>query len=121
MRGVRAAGAFLWAAACVHGTAEMPARIVAPTAESRAELERAVSSVLGVAPVTLADNALTRTSTIVIERARRIGPDGHALDGRDLGRPERFRLVLGDGHCALIHERSGRRVPLESTTCAPAP
>ena len=90
---------------------DAPAIIVKPTPASRAELAQAVSSELNGAPVTLADDALTRDSLLIIERAH--------LSGRDFDRPEHFRLVKAGEHCALVHERTGKRTTLASTTCQP--
>jgi hypothetical protein len=100
--------------ACTSSLAQpaVPAIIDKPTKESRAELARVVSSALNGAPVTLADDALTRDSLLIIEKAH--------LSGRDFGRPEHFRLVKIGEHCALVHERTGKRTTLSSTTCEPA-
>lgn len=103
--------AVLFLSACVSAQPEVAAVIDKPTKESRAELAHAVSSALNDAPVTLADDALTKDSLLVIEKA-------HLL-GRDLDKPERFRLVKAGKDCALVHERSGRRMTLASTTCVP--
>jgi hypothetical protein len=89
-----------------------------PTTKSRAELLQAVREALRGAPVTLAADALTRESTLIVERTRRRGPDGTLLDGRDRGRPERFRLVENGSRCLLVHEGSGHRYPLTSAHCA---
>jgi|SRR5690349_881028 hypothetical protein len=99
--------------ACTSTLAQpaVPAIIDKPTPESRAELARAVSSALNGAAVTLADDALTRDSSLIIEKAH--------LSGRDFGRPEHFRLVKMGEHCALVHERTGKRTTLASTTCEP--
>src|SRR5918911_1552358 len=99
--------------ACTASLAQpaVPAIIDKPTNESRAELARVVSSALNSAPVTLADDALTRDSLLIIEKAH--------LSGRDFGRPEHFRLVKIGKHCALVHERTGKRTTLSSTTCEP--
>ena len=98
-------------AACVSAQADVPAIIDQPTQESRAELARAVSRALDGARVALADDALTHDSLLVIEKAQ--------LLGRDLDRPERFRLVRTGTQCALVHERTGRRTTLASATCLP--
>jgi hypothetical protein len=95
----------------------VPAVITSPTPESRAELVRVLGRALHGAPLALADDALTRESTLIIERARARGPDGTPLQGRDPGRPERFRLVKDGPGCVLVHEGSGRRFPLPSATC----
>lgn len=67
-----------------------------------------VSAALDGAPVTLADDALTRDSVLIIEKAH---------TGRDLDRPEHFRLVKAGTHCVLLHERKSQRWTLVSTTC----
>ena len=82
-----------------------------PEGAGQLELAQAVSSALHGAPVTLADDALTRDSLLIIERAH--------LSGRDLDKPEHFRLVKIGKDCALVHERTGKRTTLASTTCVP--
>ena len=96
--------------ACAAAQPEVPAVIDTPTNESRAELAQAVSSALHGAPVTLADDALTRTSRLIIEKP---------LTGRDLDKPEHFQLVKTGTRCVLIHERTGKRTTLPSTRCQP--
>ena len=115
--------ALLLAAACatVPRAPEVAAVITDPTDESRAELRRVVSEALHGAPLTLADDALTRESTLIVERGRARGPDGTPLQGRDMGRPERFRLVKDGSRCVLVHEGNGHRFPLSSATCTPSP
>ena len=100
----------LLACASSFAQPEVAAVIDKPTQQSRAELARAVSSALNGAPVTLADDALTRGSLLIIERP---------LSGRDLGKPENFRLLKAGKQCTLVHERTGRRTRLTSTTCQP--
>jgi hypothetical protein len=97
--------------------AEVPALIVNPTAESRAALLQAVRSALNGASVTLADEALTGESTLAIERTVRRDAAGRRVQGRELGLPERFRLVKSGGSCVLVHERTGRRSVLDHTQC----
>jgi len=116
-----AAGVWPFGAGCATAppAQDVPAVITSQTPEGRAELVRVVSQALHGAPLTLADDALTRESTLIIERARARGPDGTPLLGRDTGRPERFRLVKNGSRCELVHEGSGRRFALRSVTCAP--
>jgi len=97
--------------------ADVLARIVNPTAETRATLAKAVQSALDGATVTLAEDALTADSTLVIERAVRRDAKGLRIQGRELSPPERFRLVKSGGACVLVHERTGRRFPLVHTDC----
>ena len=107
--------------ACTSSLAppDVPAIIDKPTRESRAELAQVVSSALNGAPVTLADDALTRDSRLIIEKAHPRDASGAPLSGRDFDRPEHFRLVKAGKHCALVHERTGKRTTLASTTCQP--
>src|ERR671936_958060 len=107
--------------ACTSSLAqrEVPAIIDQPTPASRAELARVVSADLTGAPVTLADDALTRDSLLIIERAHPRDASGVPLSGREFERPEHFRLVKAGEHCALVHERTGKRTTLASTTCQP--
>ena len=95
---------------CASAQPDVAAVIDKPTRESRVELAQAVSSALNGAPVTLADDALTQDSLLIIERP---------LSGRDFGRPENFRLLKAGKQCTLVHERTGRRKTLASTTCQP--
>lgn len=103
--------AVLLLSTCASAQPDVAAIIDKPTKESRAELAQAVSSALNGAPVTLADDALTRDSLLTIERAH--------LSGRELNTPEHFRLVKIGKDCALVHERTGKRTMLPSTTCVP--
>ena len=98
---------------------ERPARIVAPTGESRAELKRAVSEMLHGADVMLAADALTGSSILVVERNRIRSIENRPLSGRDLGHPERFRLVTSGDRCVLIHENDGARRELSDSACMP--
>ncbi len=114
--------AILCAAALLSATAQdRPALIVNPTAETRAALLQAVRSALGGAQVTLGDDALTRESVLIIERTARRDAAGRRLQGRELGTPERFQLVKSGSSCVLIHERTGRRIPLDRTECVERP
>jgi len=90
--------------------AEVPAYLVDPTPVSRAELRQAVNNSLGGRAVLIADDALTKSSMLVIEPKH--------LTGRDLGRPEHFRLVLNGSKCVLVHLGSDARSELTSSNCA---
>jgi hypothetical protein len=98
---------------------EVPAIIDKPTQESRAELAHAVSEALNGAPVTLADDALTTDSRLIIEKARPRDASGMPLSGRDRDKPEIFRLVKAGEQCLLVQERTGKRTTLLSTRCQP--
>ena len=98
-----------------------PAVLVTPDAAVHAELVAAVSHELGrPTPVLLGDDALTRSSQLLIERVMPRDAEGRPFDGRTRGRPERFSLWLADGHCVLEHAGGGRTT-LAKARCAPAP
>jgi hypothetical protein len=60
-----------WAAcATASGRGDSPAVLTKATAESRAELARRLSEALHGAPITIADDALTRDSTLILERTQ---------------------------------------------------
>ncbi|HEY4368285.1 MAG TPA: hypothetical protein VGN07_13710 [Steroidobacteraceae bacterium] len=88
---------------------DAPAVIVNPSAQSHAELQAAVTRALGIADVAIADDALTNDSTLIIERSR--------LDGRELGKPESFQLVMSGEQCILVHTRTMTRQVLIQTRC----
>jgi hypothetical protein len=83
------------------------------------ELQSAVSDALGGQPVTIADDALTRSSFLTLEHATPDDARGRALTGRDVGRPEQFRLLKVGARCILVHETDGARTVLSRTICAP--
>ena len=80
-----------------------------------------ISAAFNGIPVTLADDALTRESTLTIERNRPRDAEGRPLDGRDPGRPEHFRLFKTGADCVLVQESTGRRWKLTASSCVAAP
>jgi hypothetical protein len=114
------AASMLVPAACgTLGSQEQPAVIATPTAASRAELTRVVSAAFNGQPVTLADDALTRESVLMIERSTPPGPQGRAATGRTLEVPERLNLVLRGTRCFLVREADGREWELNEARCVP--
>ena len=95
--------------------------IAQPTAASRADLERAVSQAFGGTPVRLAHNALTRESLLIIGRAQARDIRGAPLNGRELGRPQHFELLLRGSRCVLLHIETGRARVLAHTRCRMLP
>ena len=83
--------------------------IVDPSPESRAELESIVSAALNGREVVIADDALSTDSLLIIEPSH--------LMGRDLRRPEHFRLVLSGSSCVLVHQGTDARYELTETNC----
>lgn len=116
---VLAVTAALLIGACAQAPthADEPAVIVDASPQSRAELRVAVMQALGIDDVTLADDALTRSSTLWVERAAVRDTSGRQLEGRSLERPEKFSLVRTTDQCVLVHERTGRKYPLVRTRC----
>jgi len=104
-------GLILFTPACKVGAtrADVPAYITNATEESRAELLRVVREALNNSDVTIADNALTDGSLLIIEPKH--------LTGRDFRRPEHFRLMLGGSHCVLVHQETEARAKLTQTEC----
>lgn len=105
--------------ACKHTATghDVPARLSAPTAESRAELRAAVASALNSEDVLLADDALTRSSVLIIDRNPRGRIGQQPINGRILSPPERFQLFLSNGRCILVHDKSGKRRVLKHSEC----
>lgn len=97
--------------------AEQPALIDKPTPRSRAELQRVLAEAFNGRPVTIADDALTRDSVLVIERREPRGLEGSPAGGRVLETPQQFRLVLRDSRCELVRSSDQRRWTLEETSC----
>lgn len=102
-------------------TPGVPAVITHPTAASREDLERAVSQALRGAPVRLADDALTRNSLLIIARAQARDARGVPLNGRELERPQHFRLLRRGSQCTLLHVETGTLGVLVHTTCRVLP
>lgn len=98
---------------------DVPAVIVEPNEEGRAELLSAVSGMLNDRPINLADSALTSSSLLTIERKQHRSLQGQPATGRLMESPERFRLVQHEDECILIHLDSGTRTTLENVTCVP--
>ena len=95
---------------------DRPARIVNADADSRAALQAAVNEALGT-EVMLAEDALTGTSLLTIERWPTGTMDNPVPEGRRLDKPIQFRLVINDSDCVLIDQRSESRHVLENTDC----
>ena len=107
--------------ACAQRSArpDVPAVLTDPTAEVRAELRRTVREALNGAPVTLAADALTRDDTLIVERAEHRDTKDMNLGGREMRRPDHFRLVKHGASCVLVHVESSRRWTLASAACSP--
>ena len=94
------------------------ARIVDPDDASREALQRAVEGALHT-KVTLADDALTETSVLTIERSPPQKMGSPPAQGRVMEAPIQFRLVIHGEDCILIDQRDRSRYKLENTRCEP--
>ena len=95
---------------------DQPALITEPNDASRAALQETINNALH-SSVTLADDALTKSSVLTVE----LNPPAKIQNpnplGRDMGRPIQFRLVLNQSACILIDQRDDSRYVLNDTTC----
>ena len=107
-------------AACKHVApdADRPAVIVDPSDASRAALQQAVNTALGT-DVVLADDALTDSSILIIERQVPRSIEGSPAQGRTMEQPVRFTLMTNGTDCVLVDDRDGSRYLLADTVCAP--
>ena len=97
--------------------ADQVAVIVNADAASRAALQQTVNAALHT-DVMLADNALTETSVLTIERKIPQSIEGSPAQGRKMEMPIQFRLVKNGGECILIDQRDMSRTVLADTVCS---
>lgn len=95
---------------------DTPALITDPSDESRAALQQTVNAELNT-EVMLADDALTATSLLVIERVMPRTMEGSPAKGRTMEMPYQFRLVINGDDCVLIDQRDESRHVLQDTSC----
>ena len=96
--------------------ADQPARIINPDEASRAALQSMVDSILNT-EVTLAENALTESSMLIIERSPPRTMTNPNPQGRTMDEPIQFRLVINGSDCFLIDQRNESRHMLKDTEC----
>ena len=95
---------------------EQPAVISDPTDASRAALQSAVNEAMHT-EVLLAEDALTDSSLLIIERKKIQSIDGLQTDGRTMDMPVQFRLVTNGVDCILVDQRNQSRYVLANTAC----
>ena len=95
---------------------EFPALIIDPDDASRAALQAAVNAAMHT-EVLLAANALTETSTLVIDRRLADTIDNPAAHGRIMETPLQLLLVSNGTDCILVDPRDDSRRVLENTNC----
>ena len=96
--------------------ADQAAVIVNPDAASRAALQATINAALHT-DVLLADDALTDTSILIIERKVPQSIEGSPAQGRTMEMPFQFRLVTNGSECVLIDQRDMSRTALANTVC----
>ena len=100
-----------------HGSYfDKPARIVNPDDASRAALQDLVNAAFGT-NVTLADNALTDSSLLTIERSPRPTMENPSPLGRNMEMPFQLRLYINGTDCVLVDQRDRARYTLANTSC----
>ena len=115
-----------WAAMVLLGACktpqpmDTPAVIDKPGIRSREAVMTAVSEALGGANVTLAADALTKSSLLIINRRPLRDSAGRPVQGRETQMPERFFLVKSGAQCVLVHEKTGKRYPIGAVGCVEA-
>lgn len=95
---------------------EYPARIIDPDDASRAALQAAVNAAMHT-EVLLAADALTETSTLVIERRSADTIGNSAAQGRIMDTPLQLQLVSNGTDCILVDPRDDSRQVLGNTSC----
>jgi hypothetical protein len=98
------------------GGYDKPARIVNPDAASRIALRDTVKTVFGTS-VTLADDALTDSSLLTIERSPRPTLENPNPLGRNMELPLQLRLYINGDDCVLVDQRDRGRHILANTSC----
>lgn len=96
---------------------DLPAVLHSPTPASRAELVNVISKALNGLEVMLADDALTKSSSLIIERKQLRDIRGRIDSGRVMEMPEIFDLVINGSRCVLIHRRDESRHVLKKAVC----
>ena len=97
-------------------TDDLPAWITNPDDDSHAALQAAVNEALNT-DVALADDALTDSSILTIERNIPGSLEGQPAQGRNMDMPIQFRLVISGSDCVLIDQRDESRRTLKNTNC----
>ncbi|MCG9754048.1 hypothetical protein L1D40_02260 [Shewanella insulae] len=99
--------------------APVPAIISEPSAESLTELEAAIAKLLQIDKVTLAADAFTQNSRLVLERHPHRDPNGQLLMGRSFELPQIVQLWISGDECFVADTEEHRSAPLTVTRCTP--
>ena len=114
-------GTVLMASACQTTAAPQPAVLSETSPEVTAALSTAASQALGGVGVTLAPDVLTTSPTLVLETKIPQTLDRNRYTGlvNDRARPapDVFKLMKAGNSCYLLHEESGKKMPLGNMKC----
>lgn len=112
------ASAGLAACETLNAEPDVPAVINEPDGRSRAQLQSTVDAVVGT-KVTIATDALTQSSWLIIEQAPPGSIGSGAAQGRNMSTPIRLQLVRSGADCVLVDQRNGDRHPMGDVSCSP--
>lgn len=115
--GVAASAIVVAACKTLPPTKGAPAILTNGSDDVRAELTEIVSEALNGATITIAPDALTKSPSLIIERAARNSLGGMPMDGRRIDRPDHFTLSLSNGKCVLTHEETDTHYALKIAKC----
>ncbi len=103
------------AAACQNGvqkTVQVPAQLSAITATTEAELQAAISLLLGRANVTLGAGLQVGAKSISVLPQR---PSPY--EGNSPALPDHFDFILIGETCHLVHRQTGKRKTVQAVSC----
>lgn len=109
-----------WGCATHASSDDVAAVITNASSQTHDEIRRVISTQLNGAPVTIAPDALTKDSFVVIERQPVHDQRGLLVDGRDTSRPEIFDLRKKGRLCTLVQRRTEKHITLALARCTAA-
>jgi hypothetical protein len=95
----------------------VPAVIINPGPEVKAELQQMIQQAIGGLPVKLADDVLTEQNILYIEQNMGTDAQGNPIMGRHNNKPQVFRLQVEGGQCQLVHGGSAKVFILQQASC----
>ena len=111
--GLAAAALVITACQTLPPTKGTPAVLSNASEQITAELIKTISGALNGASITIAPDALTTSSTLIIERAGRGTLNGDHMMGRRMDRPDHFSLSLSRNTCVPNPRRDGHTLRIE--------
>ena len=117
-----AAGVSLAMGACSlasQSATDTPALITSTDAPSRAALRAAVTAATGKDAM-LADDALTKESSIVIDRTAARDSGGRRIEARETSAPQVLHLIKRGDDCILVLQATKKETKIEGVSCVAA-